>query len=71
MYNALFNWVSLVSTKNNTFITNLDLEDNWLEGEGGEYVARMLKENCYITELVGRPAIIVFVSNISFFYTEH
>ncbi|KAH3856608.1 hypothetical protein DPMN_099200 [Dreissena polymorpha] len=39
------------SLMNNTFILALDLEDNWLCGEGGEYAAAMLKENCYITEL--------------------
>lgn len=35
----------------NTYILSLDLEDNWLEGEGGEYIAEMLNENCYITDL--------------------
>ena len=35
----------------NTSVTTLDLEDNWLEAEGGIYVADMLKENCYISDL--------------------
>ena len=42
----------IVCFKNNTTVINLDLQDNWLEGDGGESIARMLKENCYITELV-------------------
>ena len=40
--------VPLVS---NMSITQLDLEDNWIEGEGAEYLAEMLKENFYISTL--------------------
>eukprot|EP00058_Branchiostoma_floridae_P028091 XP_002613582.1 hypothetical protein BRAFLDRAFT_119795 [Branchiostoma floridae] len=36
----------------NTYITQLSLEDNWLCEEGGKHIADMLKENCYISELV-------------------
>lgn len=33
-------------------MTSLNLHDNYLEGDGGAAIAAMLKENCYITELV-------------------
>ena len=36
----------------NTTVLTLDLEDNWIEGTGAAYIADMLKENCYISELV-------------------
>ncbi|XP_046364134.2 leucine-rich repeat-containing protein 74B-like [Haliotis rufescens] len=35
----------------NTSVVNLNLEDNWMEGEGGVYVSAMLKDNCFISEL--------------------
>lgn len=37
--------------------------DNWLEVEGGNYVAEMLKENCYITHVVSH---ILLVSKYMF-----
>ncbi len=33
----------------NTSILRLNLRDNWMEGMGGAAIAKMLKENCYIT----------------------
>lgn len=38
--------------QSNTKILKLDLSDNWINPEGGVFIANMLKENCYITELV-------------------
>lgn len=35
----------------NTTVLTLDLEDNWIEGDGAAYLADMLKENCYISDL--------------------
>ncbi|XP_053561993.1 leucine-rich repeat-containing protein 74A [Bombina bombina] len=35
----------------NTYITHLDLEDNWIQPEGINDLAGTLKENCYIQEL--------------------
>ncbi|XP_078594102.1 uncharacterized protein LOC144871953 [Branchiostoma floridae x Branchiostoma japonicum] len=35
----------------NTFIERLSLEDNWMTGEGAEYMADMLKENPSITDI--------------------
>ncbi|XP_022103215.1 leucine-rich repeat-containing protein 74A-like isoform X2 [Acanthaster planci] len=35
----------------NTSVLTLDLEDNWIEGEGAGYIAEMMKENCYISDL--------------------
>ncbi|XP_072030834.1 uncharacterized protein [Amphiura filiformis] len=35
----------------NTTVLTLDLEDNWIEGDGASYLADMLKENCYISDL--------------------
>ncbi|XP_069817384.1 leucine-rich repeat-containing protein 74B isoform X2 [Dendropsophus ebraccatus] len=40
-----------LSLVTNTSIVNLNLSDNWLEGEGAAAIADMLKENCYISEL--------------------
>ena len=42
--------------QNNTNVINLEIQDNWLEGEGGEYIAEMLNENCYIASLVSSVA---------------
>ena len=36
----------------NTSITKLNLRDNWIGAEGAGYVAEMLSENCYISDLV-------------------
>lgn len=33
-------------------LEKLDLRGNWIEGEGGEAVARMLEENDYVTDVV-------------------
>uniref|UniRef100_A0A8D2LKX3 Leucine rich repeat containing 74A n=1 Tax=Varanus komodoensis TaxID=61221 RepID=A0A8D2LKX3_VARKO len=41
--------IALVS---NTTITHLELEDNWILGEGTTYLVQMLRENCYIQEMV-------------------
>ena len=35
----------------NTICLELNLEDNWLEEQGGVYIAEMMKENCYILKL--------------------
>ncbi|XP_060118211.1 leucine-rich repeat-containing protein 74A [Heteronotia binoei] len=40
--------IALVS---NTTITHLELDDNWILGEGTTYLVQMLRENCYIQEL--------------------
>nr|XP_020649580.1 leucine-rich repeat-containing protein 74A isoform X2 [Pogona vitticeps] len=40
--------IALVS---NTTITHLELEDNWILGEGTRYLVQMLRENCYIQEM--------------------
>lgn len=32
-------------------MTKLDLSDNWLGPQGANYVSRMLKENCFISDL--------------------
>ncbi|XP_075687107.1 uncharacterized protein LOC142656102 isoform X2 [Rhinoderma darwinii] len=40
-----------LSLVTNTSIVDLNLSDNWLEGEGAVAIADMLKENCYISEL--------------------
>ncbi|XP_072271568.1 uncharacterized protein [Pyxicephalus adspersus] len=40
-----------LSLVTNTSIVNLNLSDNWLEGDGAAAIADMLKENCYISEL--------------------
>ena len=40
------------SFQNNTFIEKLNLHGNSVEGEGAGYIAKSLKENLYISELV-------------------
>uniref|UniRef100_H3B3F3 Leucine rich repeat containing 74A n=1 Tax=Latimeria chalumnae TaxID=7897 RepID=H3B3F3_LATCH len=40
-----------IAMVNNTMVTNLELEDNWITGEGTSYIVEMLKENCYIQQL--------------------
>uniref|UniRef100_A0A8C3RLW8 Leucine rich repeat containing 74A n=1 Tax=Chelydra serpentina TaxID=8475 RepID=A0A8C3RLW8_CHESE len=41
--------IALVS---NTTITHLELEDNWILAEGVTCLVQMLRENCYVQELV-------------------
>ena len=36
----------------NTFTEKLDLTDNYIEASGGVALARMLMDNCFITEIV-------------------
>jgi hypothetical protein len=48
--------VSTVFLQLNTAITSLDLHDNALEADGGIYIADMLKENCFLNELVSMNA---------------
>ena len=36
----------------NTVTENLDLGDNYLEGDGAAYLCRMLKDNMFIVSLV-------------------
>ncbi len=38
--------------RENISLERLNLAGNWMEGEGGMYMARMLTDNDYITELV-------------------
>lgn len=45
-------YVVYIYTQTNTSIVKLDLEDNWLQCDGAKYIADMLKENCYIYDLV-------------------
>ncbi|XP_075425135.1 leucine-rich repeat-containing protein 74B isoform X2 [Ascaphus truei] len=40
-----------ISLETNTSIVNLNLSDNWLEGDGAAAIAETLKENCYISEI--------------------
>ncbi len=35
----------------------VNLTDNWLGREGGDRICDMLKENCYISEIVSIPFI--------------
>jgi Ran GTPase-activating protein (RanGAP) involved in mRNA processing and transport len=39
------------SLKINTIVTKLDLRDNGLESRGAVYIAQLIKDNEYITEL--------------------
>ena len=41
-----------VFLKANTSVIKLNLADNWIGAEGAGYVAEMLRENCYISDLV-------------------
>lgn len=36
----------------NTAVIKLNLADNWISAEGAGYIAEMLRENCYISDLV-------------------
>ena len=40
------------SQQTNTKLEKLDVTGNWLEAEGGVFVASMLKENMFITDFV-------------------
>ena len=52
----------VVVSQSNTTILTLDLSDNWLGYEGGLAVCDMLKENCFITDLVCFfPSLFVYV----------
>ena len=42
--------------QSNTVVTDLDLSDNGLGVEGCLAIMAMMKENCYITHLVGGAA---------------
>ena len=42
----------------NTITENLDLSDNYVEGEGATHIARMLKENAFITSLVSQVTVV-------------
>jgi Ran GTPase-activating protein (RanGAP) involved in mRNA processing and transport len=42
----------------NTTMVKLDLEDNGIEADGTKYLAKMLQENCYLTELVSSSDVI-------------
>ncbi len=44
--------VVCASLQSNTNVTYLDLSDNGLGTEGAIAIATMMKENCYITQLV-------------------
>lgn len=48
LYPVLF----FVFLKANTSVIKLNLADNWIGAEGVGYVAEMLRENCYISDLV-------------------
>ncbi|KAK3736311.1 hypothetical protein QZH41_020784, partial [Actinostola sp. cb2023] len=41
--------IALVS---NTSVIKLNLSDNWLGADGSSFIAEMLRENCYISDLV-------------------
>lgn len=45
-------FVFFVFLKANTSVIKLNLADNWIGAEGAGYVAEMLRENCYISDLV-------------------
>lgn len=46
--------ISLISIQDNITLEKLNLQGNWIEGDGAAAMARMLEENDYITELVSR-----------------
>jgi Ran GTPase-activating protein (RanGAP) involved in mRNA processing and transport len=41
-----------VALTTNTRVVKLDISDNWLGSMGAEHICKMMKDNCYITELV-------------------
>ena len=40
--------------QDNITLEKLNLQGNWIEGDGGSAMARMLEDNDYITELVSK-----------------
>ena len=44
--------IRTVVFQSNTKVLTLNLQDNWLGTEGGLAVCEMLKDNCFITDLV-------------------
>ena len=48
--NLLINGNLILQT--NTAVIKLNLADNWISAEGAGYIAEMLRENCYISDLV-------------------
>lgn len=50
LLNAEFIWF-----QDNVTLEKLNLQGNWIEGEGGLAMARMLEDNDYITEIVRKP----------------
>ena len=46
--------------QSNTTVTDLDLEDNSLDVKGTIFMCDMLKENCYITDLVSEVTVEIF-----------
>lgn len=49
---AFFFLFAFFILQSNTTITHLELEDNWILAEGTTYLVQMLRENCYIQEMV-------------------
>ena len=50
----MYDWClnNAVYFKDNNTLERLNLSSNWLEGEGGQALARTLEENDFISELV-------------------
>jgi len=44
----------------NTAVIKLNLADNWISAEGAGYIAEMLRENCYISDLVMIQSNLIF-----------
>jgi len=61
----LYNTVCFVCSQSNTTVLKLDVCDNWLGPQGGNAVCEMLKENCFITELVC-TLVTVYILHIEF-----
>ena len=47
-----YNRLSLCLTQDNVTVEKLDLSGNWMEPAGAMYMAKLLHENDYITDLV-------------------
>ena len=62
----LFKLKILFVKKNNSIVTKLDLSDNWLGPQGAEYISRMLKENCFICDLVNSNLLNLFGMTFNF-----
>ena len=57
--------------QSNTKILELDLSDNWLGQKGGIAVCEMLKENCFITNLVSTYYyVFVVILNLNVTYMD-